>query len=282
VRGINETRQRHAKPKTKPLTAEVSVPILEKLQTVLDKVDLSLSLPAEEYERRKVSLQLRLSRAHQRAAMAGLPMIVVFEGWDAAGKGGAIRRLTATLDARYYNVIPISKPTPEELGHHYLWRFWRHMPKPGVLTIFDRSWYGRVMVERLEGFCTTEEWQRAYQEINEFEMQLFNGGIPIVKFWLHISKDEQLARFKAREADPHKHWKLTDEDWRNREKWDETRIAVDDMVKKTSTTYAPWTIVEGNCKRHARVKVMETVCDVYERWLARLGKSANVKGRRHK
>ena len=269
VHGINERRHRVSTRTSRPAVQELNIPVLEDMPTLLDKVDLSKTLSSEEYEERKVSLQIRLRTLHSEAAKRGLPLLIAFEGWDAAGKGGAIRRLTATLDPRYYHVIPISKPTPEELSHHYLWRFWRHMPNPGVLTIFDRSWYGRVMVERIEGFCTEEEWKRAYQEINEFELQLFHGGIPIVKFWLHISKEEQLARFNSRKQDPHKIWKLTDEDWRNREKWDPYREAVDDMIKKTSTTFAPWTIVEGNCKRYARVRVMETICQVFEEWFAR-------------
>ncbi|MCC5874863.1 MAG: polyphosphate:AMP phosphotransferase [Candidatus Sumerlaeia bacterium] len=265
VNGLNRQRLKKELAGVKKSTKEMSVPVLEEMPTILDKVDLTKTLDSETYDRKKVSLQLRLRRTHNESHNHGIPMVNVFEGWDAAGKGGAIRRLTATLDARYYRVIPIGKPTPEELNRHYLWRFWRHIPKDGVLTIFDRSWYGRVMVERIEGFCTEEEWRRAYQEINEFELQLFNAGVVINKFWLHISAEEQLARFESRAEDPHKSWKLTDEDWRNREKWDLYREAVDDMIKRTSTTYAPWTIVEGNCKRYARVKVIETVCQTLDK-----------------
>ena len=184
----------------------------------------------------------------------------MFEGWDAAGKGGAIRRIVAALDARDYRVIPIAAPTEEERAQHYLWRFWRHLSRAGRMTIFDRSWYGRVLVERVEGFAQEAEWKRAYAEINDFEDQLVRHGIVLCKFWFHISKEEQLARFKAREGTPYKRWKLTDEDWRNREKWDEYEEAVDDMIEHTSTMLAPWTLVEANDKRFARVKVLKTVC----------------------
>jgi len=166
-------------------------------------------------------------------------------------------------------VIPIGKPTDEDLSHHYLWRFWRQVPKWGHLAIFDRSWYGRVLVERIESLCSEDEWRRAYQEINEFESHLFRNAVALVKFWIHITPEEQLKRFKAREADPFKTHKMTEEDWRNRDKWDQYRAAVDDMVKRTSTTYAPWTIVEGNCKRHSRVRAMETVCAALEQAIAR-------------
>lgn len=282
VNGLNEKKAREEIAGSRKGGNEINVPVLEEMPTILDKVDLSKKLGEEEYNKKKVSLQLRLRRTHNEAHNHEIPMVCVFEGWDAAGKGGAIRRLTATLDARYYRVIPIGKPTPEELNKHYLWRFWKHIPKKGVLTIFDRSWYGRVMVERIEGFCTVEEWKRAYQEINEFEMQLFNAGVVINKFWLHISKEEQKARFEARAEDPHKSWKLTDEDWRNREKWDQYREAVDEMIKRTSTTYAPWTIIEGNCKRFARVKVIETVCTALDKSIAQREEEAAKTSKRRK
>jgi polyphosphate kinase 2 (PPK2 family) len=188
----------------------------------------------------------------------------VYEGWDAAGKGGNIKRITEKLDPRGYEVIPIAAPAGDEKTHHYLWRFWRHLPKAGHLAIFDRSWYGRVMVERVEGFCGEDEWKRAYQEINEFEGQLASFGAVLCKFWLHISKDEQLRRFKERETVEYKRYKLTDEDWRNREKWPLYEQAVEDMLEKTSTTYAPWTIVEGNCKWHARIRTLTTLIDAIE------------------
>lgn len=265
---------RPARPSRRTPTIPVStidVPVLEEMPTLLDQVDLTQSLTPEEYDKRKVALQVKLRRLQYEGSKAGLPLVILYEGWDAAGKGGSIRRLTATLDPRFYDVIPISKPTPEELARHYLWRFWRVLPKTGHIAIYDRSWYGRVMVERIEGFCTEEEWRRAYQEINEFESQLSNAGIPIVKFWLHITPEEQLRRFEARAANPHKRWKLTDEDWRNREKWDQYREAVVDMVRATSTTYAPWTVVEGNCKRFARVRAMETVIESYKNALGSAG-----------
>ena len=189
----------------------------------------------------------------------------VFEGWDAGGKGGAIRRLTAALDARDYRVIPIAAPTDEERAHNYLWRFWRHLGRAGRVTIFDRTWYGRVLVERVEGFATEAEWRRAYTEINDFERQLTEFGIVLLKFWLHITPEEQLRRFEEREKIAYKRWKLTDEDWRNREKWDLYEPAVQEMVERTSTFDAPWTLVEGNCKRFARLKVLRTVSEALEK-----------------
>jgi polyphosphate kinase 2 (PPK2 family) len=188
-----------------------------------------------------------------------VPAAVLFEGWDAGGKGGAIKRLAALLDPRGYKVAPFSAPNDIESAHHYLWRFWNEIPKAGHLTVFDRSWYGRVMVERVEGFCTRDEWKRAFREINDFEEQLVDSGVVLVKFWLHIDQDEQLRRFERRMNIPEKQWKITDEDWRNRAKWDKYLEAVDEMLFRTSTTYAPWTIVEAVNKQFARVKVVETV-----------------------
>jgi polyphosphate kinase 2 (PPK2 family) len=199
--------------------------------------------------------------------VARVPAAIVYQGWDASGKGGNIKRLTRGLDPRGYEVIPVAAPTAEEKAHHYLWRFWKNVPKAGHITIFDRSWYGRVMVERVEGFCQEEEWERAYREINEFERQLADFGTVIVKFWLQIDEEEQLRRFEARQQTVGKEWKITDEDWRNREKWSKYRVAVVDMLKRTSTTYAPWTILEANCKLHARVKALRTVADAMENGL---------------
>ena len=193
--------------------------------------------------------------------------IMLFEGPDAAGKGGAIRRVTAALDARHYQVFPIAAPTDEERAHHYLWRFWRHLSRAGRINIFDRSWYGRVLVERVEGFATEDEWKRAYAEINEFEEELTDHGILLLKYWVHISKDEQLKRFEARKLVPHKRWKLTEEDWRNREKWGDYEYAVNDIDEHTSTHSAPWILVEGNDKRFARIKVISTFCDRLEAML---------------
>ena len=195
------------------------------------------------------------------------PVVLGFEGWDAGGKGGAIKRLTAKMDARGYVVNPTASPNDIEKAHHYLWRFWRAMPKDGHVAIFDRTWYGRVMVERIEGFCTTEEWKRAYKEINDMEKDLYNAGAIVIKFWMHIDKDEQERRFKERQENPEKQWKITDEDWRNREKWDQYEDAVNEMLMRTSTDYAPWVVVEGNSKYYARVKVLQTVVDAIEKRL---------------
>jgi polyphosphate kinase 2 (PPK2 family) len=203
----------------------------------------------------------------RKAHRKGVSTVLVFEGWDAAGKGGAIRRVTRALDARQVQVIPIAAPTDEENAQHYLWRFWRQLGRAGRVTVFDRSWYGRVLVERVEGFAADDEWRRAYTEIRDFEDQLVQHGIVVCKFWLHITKDEQLARFQSREETPYKSWKLTEEDWRNREKWDAYEQAVNEMVERTSTHSAPWTLVEANDKRFARVKVIQTVADAMEKVL---------------
>jgi polyphosphate kinase 2 (PPK2 family) len=204
--------------------------------------------------------QGRLNLLQRKARERGISSILVFEGWDAAGKGGAIRRVTTALDAPAYQIIPIAAPTDEERAHHYLWRFWRHLPREGMLSIFDRSWYGRVLVERVEGFASPDEWFRAYSEINHFEDQLVERGIVLVKYWLHITADEQLRRFKERERSPFKQWKLTDEDWRNRKKRHEYARAVNEMIARTGTRTAPWTLVEANDKYYARIKVIDTFC----------------------
>ncbi len=194
--------------------------------------------------------------------------MLVFEGSDAAGKGGSIRRLTAAMDARHYQIVPIAAPTEEERDQPYLWRFWRHVPRTGRVTIFDRSWYGRVLVERVEGYCREEDWLRAYAEINDFEDQLEDDGALVVKFWLQISADEQLRRFKEREQTDFKRFKITAEDWRNRDKWDDYLTAACDMIDRTSTDIAPWTLVEANDKNFARIKVLRTVCERIEAALA--------------
>jgi polyphosphate kinase 2 (PPK2 family) len=234
---------------------------------MLETVDLTRRLDADEYRERLIRAQVRLSQLGFQVYKQGRPVIMAFEGWDAAGKGGAIRRLTERLDPRGYVVHAISAPQGDDKAHHYLWRFWRRLPEAGQITIFDRTWYGRVLVERVEGFCTEEEWRRAFQEINQFERQLVDFGTILVKFWLHVSQEEQLARFQERENTPYKSWKLTDEDWRNRDKWDAYRGAVEDMLLKTSTTTAPWTVVPSNDKYYARVNVLETVVDALEREL---------------
>ena len=230
------------------------------LPTILSSLDMAKSLDTAAYQIQLKRYQARLNLMYRKALQDGTSTIVLFEGPDAAGKGGAIRRLTAALDARNYQVISIAAPTDEERAHHYLWRFWRHLSRAGRFTIFDRSWYGRVLVERVEGFASDEELARAYAEINDFEAQLIEHGIVLLKYWVHITKDEQHQRFKARAETPHKQWKLTDEDWRNREKWEAYEIAVNDMVEHTSTSLSPWILVEGNDKRFARVKVFKTLC----------------------
>ena len=193
-----------------------------------------------------------------------ITVLAVFEGNDAAGKGGAIRRITSAVDARQYQVVPIAAPTEEERAQPYLWRFWRHIPRKGRITIFDRSWYGRVLVERVEKFCSEFDWMRAYHEINDFEAQLVRHQTVVVKFWLTISKEEQLRRFKEREKIGFKRFKITDEDWRNRDKWDAYEQAIGDMVDRTSTEAAPWTLVEANDKNFARIKVLKTLCQRIE------------------
>jgi len=261
-----ERRERHPRPEPRPMPEPVETPTTQ--QTILDRVDLSLSIEREPYEKELDELQERLFRLEHELFVARLPAAIVYQGWDAAGKGGNIKRLTRGLDPRGYEVVPVGAPTDEELSRHYLWRFWRQVPKAGHITIFDRSWYGRVLVERVEGLCTEDEWQRAFREINEFERQLADFGTVIVKFWLQIDQAEQLRRFEARQQTARKQWKITDEDWRNREKWAKYEAAVVDMLERTSTTYAPWTILEANCKLHARIKALRTVAEALESALA--------------
>ena len=238
--------------------------IITERVTVLSKLDTSQELESKAYKKSLAKYQGQLNLLQRKAKNKKVSTILVFEGWDAGGKGGAIRRITSALDAREAQVIPIAAPTDEEKAHHYLWRFWRHLPRAGRITIFDRSWYGRVLVERVEGFATEEEWARAYTEINAFERQLVEHDVILLKFWLHISKDEQLKRFKAREETSFKRWKITDEDWRNREQWDAYETAVHAMVGRTSTQVAPWVLVEANDKKFARVKVLRTLCERLE------------------
>ncbi|MCP5363733.1 MAG: polyphosphate kinase [Hyphomicrobiales bacterium] len=240
--------------------------------SILSSLDMSQSLDKKEYSKRLEFYQGQVNQLCRKAKTIGMSTICVFEGWDAAGKGGAIRRVTGALDARDFQVIPIAAPTDEERAQHYLWRFWRHLSRAGRLTIFDRSWYGRVLVERVEGFASEADWRRAYTEITDFEDQLVRHGIVLCKFWIHITKEEQLARFKAREHVVYKKWKLTDEDWRNREKWDLYERAVNDMIERTSTMAAPWTLIEGNDKRYARIKTLQTVGEAVERRLNRATK----------
>lgn len=230
----------------------------------LDNIELDKLLTDEEYQKTLDEYKKKLSKLHNKLYLKKIPVVIGYEGWDAAGKGGNIKRLTSSLDARGYNVATIAAPNEAEAQHHYLWRFWQAMPKTGHISIFDRTWYGRVMVERIEGFCKEEDWKRAYNEINEFEYSLNRWGCIIIKFWLQIDKEEQLRRFNEREQTPAKNYKITDEDWRNREKWEAYEAALKDMIKYTSTDFAPWTIIEANNKKYARLKALKTFIDKIE------------------
>ncbi len=263
TKAIQERLEGPAPVKPEP-PEELPVPPTDHVQANLD---FSLRLKKKKYRRERDRLQGRVSRLIRAMGDAGKSLVLVFEGQDAAGKGGAIRRVTEALDARCYDVIPIAAPNEAERARPYLWRFWTRLPEHGRMTIFDRSWYGRVLVERIEGFCTEEAWNRAFDEIKEFESQMIDAGVILAKFWVAIDADEQLARFEDREETKYKQYKLTDEDWRNRDRWGAYEAAVHDMVIHTSTEAAPWTLVEGNCKRHARVKVLETVCERLEKVL---------------
>ena len=231
---------------------------LEKMPK-LSEIALEQTVEEKEYKLKLKHLQSRLQDLHNRLYRMKVPVVILFEGWDAAGKGGNIKRITQALDPRGFEVHPIASPEPHEKARHYLWRFWTRLPKTGHIAIFDRSWYGRVMVERLEGFCSENDWKRAYNEINEFEKELHDWGAVVIKFWVQIDKDTQLKRFEDRRDTPEKRWKITDEDWRNREKWDQYEVAVDEMIEKTSTTYAPWHILESVDKKYARVKALEII-----------------------
>jgi len=246
-----------------------SIPLLDPAteqcdRDILDLLDYQQSLSAKQYKSALAQAQSRISRLSRDARMHKHSLILVFEGMDAAGKGSTIRRLTAALDARFYRVHAISAPSDEERAQPYLWRFWRRVPEQGSAAIFDRSWYGRVLVERVEGFCTESDWRRAYAEINDFEQQLTDHGAVVLKFWLSVTLEEQLARFRAREQTPHKRHKITDEDWRNRDRWPDYADAVCDMVAKTSTAHAPWTLVPANDKKYARVTVLNKIADAVE------------------
>lgn len=234
---------------------------------MLSTIDMSVALDKDVYKEELVRSQVAMAQLGYQVYVQQRPVVVLFEGWDAAGKGGAIKRVIEKLDPRGYVVYPIAAPQGDDKTHHYLWRFWRRLPEAGQIAVFDRSWYGRVMVERIEGFCTTAEWKRAFREINQFERQLVDFGTILFKFWINITKDEQLRRFEDRSADKLRSWKLTSEDWRNREKWDRYEEAVNEMLLKTSTLDAPWTVVEGNDKYFARIKVLNTVVEKLSREL---------------
>jgi polyphosphate:AMP phosphotransferase len=239
----------------------LALPDADARPSVLSAVDLGASLPYDDYKSQLDDWQQRLHDAVERARRKRVAAILVFEGWDAAGKGGAIRRITRALDARDYQTAPIAAPTEEEKAHHHLWRFWRKMPRDGRIAIFDRSWYGRVLVERVEGFASDTEWRRAYAEINDFEAQLVEHGSMLCKFWLHIDPDEQLKRFRAREKTPYKKYKIGPDDYRNRGKWDAYVEAVDEMAARTSFERAPWHMIPANDKRFARVAIVRTVAE---------------------
>ncbi|MCX7628590.1 MAG: polyphosphate:AMP phosphotransferase [Methylophilaceae bacterium] len=262
---LDAIRKRLDEPKVK-LQAPTAPPPIAPVDNlhILSTLDLSKKIDKKDYEKKLETLQGRLNLLTRDPRFKQMSVICVFEGFDAAGKGGSIRRITQAIDARLFRVHPIAAPTEEERAQPYLWRFWRHVPRHGRFTIFDRSWYGRVLVERVEGFCSEYDWMRAYGEINDFEEQLTRKNDIVVKFWLHISKDEQLRRFEERKNTPFKRFKITEEDWRNREKWEAYEIAVCDMIDRTSTDYAPWTIVEANDKYYARIKVLKTLCERIE------------------
>ena len=256
---------------------------------MLQSIDPTKTLDPDTYSEQLVKYQVTLFSLAYQVYLQQRPVMIVFEGWDAAGKGGAIRRITEKIDPRGYVVYPIAAPKGDDATHQYLWRFWRRLPEAGQIAIFDRSWYGRVMVERIEGFCTEEEWKRAYREINQFERQIVDFGTILLKFWLQISKNEQLQRFESRSDDRRRNWKLTDEDWRNREKWDLYEEAVNEMLLKTSTISAPWTVVEGNSKLYARIKILQTLVDKLSLELKYdpfkqeiLAKTGKIKGKKKK
>ena len=251
---------------------DMAVPLLQNVfplekMPLLSEIPLDKELADEEYQEELKQLQTRLGELHNRLYRKKVPVIIAYEGWDAAGKGGNIKRITGALDPRGYEVHPIASPEPHEKARHYLWRFWTRLPKTGHIAIFDRTWYGRVMVERLEGFCSENDWKRAYNEINEFEKELCDWGAVIIKFWVQIDKVTQLRRFTDRQNTPEKQWKITDEDWRNREKWDQYEIAVNEMIARTSTTYAPWHILESVDKKYARIKSLKIVVEELEKVL---------------
>lgn len=250
----------------------LAVPLLQNVFPLvkmpkLAEIDLDRTMEEGEYKTELKRLQSQLQDLHNRLYRMKVPVVILYEGWDAAGKGGNIKRITEALDPRGFEVNPIASPEPHEKARHYLWRFWTRLPKTGHIAIFDRSWYGRVMVERLEGFCGENDWKRAYNEMNEFEKELHDWGAVIIKFWVQIDKDTQLERFEYRRDTPEKRWKITDEDWRNREKWEQYEVAVDEMIEKTSTAYAPWHILESVDKKYARIKALKIVIEEIQKAL---------------
>lgn len=260
---LEAMQKRLAAPPERRQKKSIAAPLVQSVDhvSVLDRLDLSLAVPRAKYQKKLLEYQKELALLTRHPRFREHTVVAVFEGMDAAGKGGAIRRITGGLDARLYRVIPVAAPTDEERAQPYLWRFWRHLPRKGRFTLYDRSWYGRVLVERVEGFAAEADWMRAYSEINDFEAQLAGNGAIVVKYWLQLSKDEQYKRFKAREKTRHKQFKITEEDWRNRKRWDDYRQAAVDLIDRTSTAEAPWTLVEANDKYWARLKVMKTLVE---------------------
>ena len=268
LKAIQDRLEQDKTPSPKVLAPPL-MPSIDNLH-LLKTLDMTQALDKDSFKIKLEKYQGRLNALTRHPKFKYMSVIGVFEGNDAAGKGGSIRRITRALDARYYQVIPIAAPTEEERAQPYLWRFWRHLPRKGRVTIFDRSWYGRVLVERVEGYCAEADWMRAYSEINDFEAQMVRHHLLVVKFWLTITKDEQLRRFENRQQTGFKRFKITEEDWRNREKWGLYEQAVCDMVDRTSTMLAPWTLVEANDKNFARIKVLKTLCQMIEMKLAEL------------
>jgi polyphosphate:AMP phosphotransferase len=268
---LEAMRKRLSAPPERRVAKSQAAPMVRPVDQVhvLRRMNLNLKLERDEYKKRLEKYQRRLALITLNKKFPERNVVCVFEGMDAAGKGGAIRRITAALDPRLYHNIPVAAPTDEERAQPYLWRFWRHLPRKGRFTIYDRSWYGRVLVERIEGFCSEADWMRAYSEINDFEEQLARNGAIICKFWLQISKTEQFKRFKLREKTRFKRFKITPEDWRNREKWSAYEVAASDMIERTSTSFAPWTLIEANDKYHARAKVVGTVVRAIENALGK-------------
>ncbi len=262
IRGVEESISRSRRRRSRGPVADGFEMELGESESVsvLDSVDLNAQVNPEKYARQLGRLQAGFNRLVWKASEKKVSSVIVFEGWDAAGKGSGIRRVTQALDPRLYSLFQIAAPTDEESAHHYLWRFWRRLGRAGKVNIFDRSWYGRVLVERVERLTPAWRWKRGYSEINDFEEQLVEHGVLLIKFWIHISKPEQLKRFREREKIPYKRYKITEEDWRNREKWKEYSAAVNDMVARTSTGIAPWTLVAGNDKKHARIQILKTLC----------------------
>ena len=267
LEGLQAALQLQERPKRQPHAAPVAASIDNR--GLVDSLDMTQSLDKDSYQQQLEAEQARLARLLRDKRMRRHALVAVFEGNDAAGKGGAIRRVTGALDPRQYHIVPVAAPTEEERAQPYLWRFWRHIPERGRFTMFDRSWYGRVLVERVEGYCSSADWLRAYNEINDFEEQLTDAGVVLVKFWMAIDQQTQLERFKEREQTAFKRFKITEDDWRNRDKWAHYIDAVNDMVDRTSTEIAPWTLVEANDKRFARVKVLRTLNEALEAAFAR-------------